>query len=89
MTNKKVKFWLVKGKENVFVIHNQQKIDKQNMIKNSNKSRRKKQITEWKMDKMTKKFTGEKMRLCPLDSPGKNTGVGCHALLQGIFTTQG
>jgi len=23
--------------------------------------------------------------LCPWDSPGKNTGVGCHALLQGIF----
>ena len=23
------------------------------------------------------------------DSPGKNTGVGCHALLQGIFQTQG
>ena len=23
------------------------------------------------------------------DSPGKNTGVGCHALLQGIFTNQG
>ena len=23
------------------------------------------------------------------NSPGKNTGVGCHALLQGIFTTQG
>ena len=23
------------------------------------------------------------------DSPGKNTGVGCHALLQGIFVTQG
>ena len=23
------------------------------------------------------------------DSPGKNTGVGCHALLQGIFKTQG
>ena len=22
-------------------------------------------------------------------SPGKNTGVGCHALLQGIFLTQG
>ena len=21
-------------------------------------------------------------RLCPWDSPGKNTGVGCHALLQ-------
>ena len=27
--------------------------------------------------------------LCPWDSPGKNTGVGCHALLQGIFTIQG
>ena len=26
---------------------------------------------------------------CPWDSPGKNTGVGCHALLQGIFPTQG
>ena len=25
--------------------------------------------------------------LCPWDSPGKNTGVGCHALLQGIFLT--
>ena len=23
------------------------------------------------------------------DSPAKNTGVGCHALLQGIFPTQG
>ena len=27
--------------------------------------------------------------LCPWDSPDKNTGVGCHALLQGIFPTQG
>ena len=27
--------------------------------------------------------------LCPWDSPGKNIGVGCHALLQGIFLTQG
>ena len=27
--------------------------------------------------------------LCPWDSPGKNTGVGCHALLQGIFLIQG
>ena len=26
---------------------------------------------------------------CPWDSPGKNTGVDCHALLQGIFPTQG
>ena len=27
--------------------------------------------------------------LCPWASPGKNTGVGCHALLQRIFPTQG
>ena len=27
--------------------------------------------------------------LCPWHSLGKNTGVGCHALLQGIFLTQG
>ena len=26
---------------------------------------------------------------CPWDSPGKNAGVGCHSLLQGIFPTQG
>ena len=25
---------------------------------------------------------------CPWDSPGKNTGVGCHFLLQGLFPTQ-
>ena len=27
--------------------------------------------------------------LCPWDSPRENTGVGCHAVLQGIFPTQG
>ena len=27
--------------------------------------------------------------LCPWNSPGKNTGVGSHSLLQGIFPTQG
>ena len=27
--------------------------------------------------------------LCPWNSPDKNPGVGCHALLQGIFLTQG
>ena len=27
--------------------------------------------------------------LCPWKSPGKNTGVGSHSLLQGIFPTQG
>ena len=26
---------------------------------------------------------------CPWDSPGKNTGVDSHSLLQGIFLTQG
>ena len=26
--------------------------------------------------------------LCPWDFPGKNIGVGCHVLLQGIFPTQ-
>ena len=28
-------------------------------------------------------------RLCPLDFTGKNTGTGCHFLLEGIFLTQG
>ena len=27
--------------------------------------------------------------LCPQNSPGKNTGVGCHSLLLEIFPTQG
>ena len=27
--------------------------------------------------------------LSPWNSPGKNTGVGSHSLLQGIFPTQG
>ena len=27
--------------------------------------------------------------LYPWDYPGKNTRMGCHALLQGIFPTQG
>ena len=27
--------------------------------------------------------------LCPWDFPGKNTGVGYHSILQGIFPTQG
>ena len=26
---------------------------------------------------------------CPWNSPGKNTGVGCHSLLHGTFPTQG
>ena len=27
--------------------------------------------------------------LCPWDSPGKNTGVGGHSLLQGVFPSPG
>ena len=27
--------------------------------------------------------------LCPWDFPGKDAGVGCHSLLQGLFLTQG
>ena len=27
--------------------------------------------------------------LCPWDPPGKNSGVGCHVLVQGIFPAQG
>ena len=27
--------------------------------------------------------------LCPWNSPGKNTGMGCHFILQGIFPSQG
>ena len=27
--------------------------------------------------------------LCPWNSPGENTGLGCHALVQGIFLIQG
>ena len=27
--------------------------------------------------------------LCSWDFPGKNTGLGCHFLLQGVFLTQG
>ena len=27
--------------------------------------------------------------LCPWDSPGKHTRMGCHSLLQGIFPTHG
>ena len=34
-------------------------------------------------------WTGAARLLCPRDSPGKKTGVGCHALLQGGFPTQG
>ena len=34
-------------------------------------------------------WTSPTRLLCLRDSPGKDSGVGCHALLQGIFLTQG
>ena len=37
----------------------------------------------------TAAHAAEDRLLCPQNSPGKNTGVGCRALLQGIFPTQG
>ena len=33
-------------------------------------------------------WTVARQALLPMDSPGKNTGVSCHFLLQGIFPTQ-
>ena len=33
-------------------------------------------------------WTVARRLLCPWDSPGKNTGVGCNAVLQGIFPNQ-
>ena len=36
-------------------------------------------VTPWKLTRL----------LCPWDSPGKSTGMGCHFLLQGIFPAQG
>ena len=40
-------------------------------------------------DSFTTPWTVAARLLCPWDFPGKNTGVGCHFLLQGIFPTQG
>ena len=32
---------------------------------------------------------GSSLHLCPWDSPGGNTAVGCHFLLQGMFPVLG
>ena len=34
-------------------------------------------------------MTPRNCNLCQQNSPGKNTGVGCHSLLEGIFLTRG
>ena len=39
-------------------------------------------------DSVTPQTTAHRF-FCPWVSPGKKTGVGCHALLQGILSTQG
>ena len=41
----------------------------------------------WDLDRLPLPVTWR--LLCPWDFPGKNTRVGCHFLLQGIFPTQG
>ena len=38
---------------------------------------------------VTPRIVAYQAPLCPWDFPGKNTGVGCHFLLQGFFPTQG
>ena len=38
---------------------------------------------------VTKSLTIVSDSVTPWNSPGKNTGVGCHSLFQGIFLTQG
>ena len=40
------------------------------------------------MSNSLRPWTGPVRLLCPWDSPGKNTGEGCHVLLQGIFPAQ-
>ena len=40
-------------------------------------------------DSFATTWTAAHRLLCLWDSPGKNTEVGCRALLQGIFPTQG
>ena len=47
------------------------------------------QVTSFVSDSLQPYGLNTARLLCPLDSPGKNTGVGCHALHQGIFLTQG
>ena len=39
-------------------------------------------------DSFVTSWTGPPWPLCPWDFPGKNTWVGCHYLLWGIFPTQ-
>ena len=47
-------------------------------------------VSEWKSLSHVRLFVtpwtvAHQTLLCPWDSPGKNTGVGCHSLLQGMY----
>ena len=56
-----------------------------------------KRMSIWLCMRVLSRFSSVRLRatyglqparlLCLRDSPGKNTGMGCHALLQGIFAT--
>ena len=46
------------------------------------------QVTSVMSDSVTPCTVASQL-VCPWDSPSKNTGMGCHALLQGIFQTKG
>ena len=41
------------------------------------------------LENFIRQIVAPRRLLCPWDSPGKNTGMGCHFLLQGIFPTPG
>ena len=51
--------------------------------------RRVRQVTYVAFDSLQPHGLQPARLLCLWASPGKNTGVGCHALLQGIFPTKG
>ena len=44
---------------------------------------------QFKASRYNNGLTYLKWLLCPWNPPGRNTGVGCYFLLQGIFPTQG
>ena len=43
-------------------------------------------VVKWYPSRLFTAKKKKKMLLCPWNFPGKNTGVGCHFLLQGIFS---
>ena len=46
-------------------------------------------LTKWCLTLLRPHGVQPASLLCPWDFPGKNTGVDCHFLFQGIFLTQG